>query len=344
MSDDTKLVGTESNDTINGDESHEIIVGDAGNDTINAGDGYDIVRGGSGNDVINGGAGHDVLLGDSGNDTIDGGSGNDTINGGTGDDTLTGGAGADRFVFNANAGNDTITDFNKTEDTIDLSMLPNALGFSDLTLTATSDGTGTIISHADLGGTITVDGVTPSEFTASMFSLPDGSTTSFHTSNPHTMQMVGDTLDSAGNCVAVLADAGNTQITGSAGRDRLLGGEGDDTITGGAHHDTLFGEEGDDTLDGGTGRNHIWGGSGEDTFVIQAQSINWIGDFENGQDQIDLSAFADVAELSDLTITAGDTGAVIDMSAYGGSYIFVKGVSVSDLDASDFIFHQPDEA
>lgn len=35
-----------------------------------------------------------------------------------GDDKLTGGAGADKFIFNANDGIDTITDFSPADDTI----------------------------------------------------------------------------------------------------------------------------------------------------------------------------------------------------------------------------------
>ena len=86
-----------------------------GNDTINAGAGDDIIYGNAGNDTINGG---------SGDDTINGGDGDDTINGGNGDDTLTGGAGDDEFIFdnsNGNIGKDTITDFDRSEDKINLS-------------------------------------------------------------------------------------------------------------------------------------------------------------------------------------------------------------------------------
>ncbi len=56
--------------------------------------------------------GNDVLRGGRGNDTILGDGGNDTLNGGRGDDSLTGGDGDDRFIYAANRGDDTITDFN----------------------------------------------------------------------------------------------------------------------------------------------------------------------------------------------------------------------------------------
>jgi len=72
------------------------------------------------NTEIFGGAGNDTIWAANGNDIIDGGSGNDTIFGGSGNDTLIGGTGSDIFQFTATAGNDTITDFSLTDDSIKL--------------------------------------------------------------------------------------------------------------------------------------------------------------------------------------------------------------------------------
>ena len=69
---------------------------------------------------INGGAGNDVLWGSNGNDTINGGEGDDTIFGGYGIDTLTGGDGSDVFQFTASSGVGVITDFDLTNDTMQL--------------------------------------------------------------------------------------------------------------------------------------------------------------------------------------------------------------------------------
>lgn len=87
----------------------------------------------TGNAVANkldGGAGNDKLDGKAGNDTLIGGTGNDTLMGGAGKDMLTGGAGNDVFDFNTlaesgitNATRDTITDFTRGQDKIDLSTL-----------------------------------------------------------------------------------------------------------------------------------------------------------------------------------------------------------------------------
>jgi Ca2+-binding RTX toxin-like protein len=83
--------------------------------------------------TITGTAQNNSLVGTSGNDTINGAGGNDTINGAGGDDALyghdgndvlTGGGGRDTFVFDSSTvragGIDRITDFNSTDDTIDL--------------------------------------------------------------------------------------------------------------------------------------------------------------------------------------------------------------------------------
>ena len=54
-------------------------------------------------------------------------AGNDILSGGTGNDTLTGGAGADTFIFTAldvkTYTTDTITDFTRGMDKIDLSQI-----------------------------------------------------------------------------------------------------------------------------------------------------------------------------------------------------------------------------
>lgn len=90
--------------------------------------------GGSGNDVILGNAGANSLQGNAGSDQLDGrsgndrllcGSGNDMLYGPGGADTLYGNSGADMFRFRAlsdslSTKRDTITDFKRGEDRIDL--------------------------------------------------------------------------------------------------------------------------------------------------------------------------------------------------------------------------------
>jgi len=95
-------------------------------ESIHAGAGDDIVDLTSGNFIltqgvsINGGSGDDVLWASNGNDTIDGGDGNYIIFGGYGIDTLTGGNGSDIFQFTASSGVGVVSDFDLTNDSIQL--------------------------------------------------------------------------------------------------------------------------------------------------------------------------------------------------------------------------------
>jgi Ca2+-binding RTX toxin-like protein len=91
--------------------------------------------GSSYNDTLNGNGSANILNGRGGKDIINGGGGADTIIGGGGGDQMTGGTGNDTFVFNyasdgpmsvtTYADMDTITDFVRGEDKIDLSALVN---------------------------------------------------------------------------------------------------------------------------------------------------------------------------------------------------------------------------
>lgn len=129
---DDQLEGGNGNDTLDGGLGTDRLLGGNDLDTLDGGDGDDFLDGGNDNDVLNGSAGSDRLLGQNGNDVLDGGAGidvllggngNDVLNGGLGDDQLTGGSGADVFSFLDLGGTDTITDFRRGSDKIDLSGL-----------------------------------------------------------------------------------------------------------------------------------------------------------------------------------------------------------------------------
>ncbi len=75
-------------------------------------------EGTSGNDTLIGTQAGDNIYGFAGNDTLNGGQGSDVLTGGRDSDVLTGSAGADQFVFTANDGADTISDFAINADLI----------------------------------------------------------------------------------------------------------------------------------------------------------------------------------------------------------------------------------
>jgi Ca2+-binding RTX toxin-like protein len=111
--------------------------------------GENTLIGSSFQDTLDGGRGHDVLLG---------GLGNDILIGGLGQDTLTGGIGNDVFKFKLRtesainkAFSDTITDFSKGEDKIDLSVID---GFSETSANDTFDWKGTAAFNSTSKGEV----------------------------------------------------------------------------------------------------------------------------------------------------------------------------------------------
>jgi Ca2+-binding RTX toxin-like protein len=78
-----------------------------------------IITGNGGNNTLTGAGGNDTLTSGAGNDKLLGGDGNDILVGRAGNDTLTGGGGQDLFTFySPNDKVDSITDFNRVDDTI----------------------------------------------------------------------------------------------------------------------------------------------------------------------------------------------------------------------------------
>ena len=279
---------------------------------------------------------------------------NDTLQGGTGDDTLSGGTGPDTFVFVEDSGNDTITDFYKSErDKIDLSGFNAKITWEELstkiTTVTNADNvvTGVRIDLSDWGGgTITLQGGirSVSDVTADMFELPDGSTRWLYGTED------ADTIDGgAGQDVIYGMEGGDTLrgggghdwLFGDEGADRLEGGGGDDLLMGGEGDDVLIAGEGDDMLVGGEGDDTLTGGGGADAFIFApGHGSDTITDFTQGEDTINLRAFTDITSFADLngSQVGGDTMIVLDANT--GDSIRLTGVQFSDLSASDFTFYQ----
>lgn len=118
-----KLKGGGFSDHFFGGTGDDKLFGQGGDDVLTGDQGKDKLFGGAGSDTLSGGADNDNLFGQDGDDVLTGDQGNDRLFGGEGDDTLSGGDGADRFIFAANSGDDSITDFEDGVDRIDLRKL-----------------------------------------------------------------------------------------------------------------------------------------------------------------------------------------------------------------------------
>lgn len=128
-------------------------------------------------------------------------------------------------------------------------------------------------------------------------------------------------------------------ISTGVGDDRIFSGAGDDRLNGGA---------GNDIINGGSGRDILTGGAGRDNFVFGSNESgtgsanrDYITDFENGVDKIDLTYLGPDAKY--IIQQMGDH-ALLKISADGdNSYEmqvnvgFAPGYSFSDFDAGDIL-------
>ena len=105
------LDGEAGDDIISGGPQADRIFGATGNDTIYGNGGKDLLIGGLGNDLIYGGPSADTILGGGGNDTIYGNGGKDSIDGGLGSDAIWLGSGKATVALTAGDGFDTINGF-----------------------------------------------------------------------------------------------------------------------------------------------------------------------------------------------------------------------------------------
>lgn len=145
----------------------------------------------------------------------------------------------------------------------------------------------------------------------------------------------------------LLGNAGDDALIGNEGNDYLNGGTGNDSLSGGQGVDKLVGGAGADVVNGGAGDDHLWGGNwsadgSADTFVFNAGTgKDYVHDFEDGIDLIDLSSY-DVTFDEVLAVTSTVNGStVIDLSALDGGLagdkIVLKSVDAGEMGITDFL-------
>lgn len=308
---DDAIKGTGENDTLHGLAGDDELLGYAGSDDIYGGLGEDVLSGRKGNDKLYGGEDDDILLGHQGRDTLEGGDGADIMIGGSSEDTLS--------YESSDAG-----------VTIDLDK-------------GTASG-----GHADGDIFLEMENITGSSYD-DYLKGDDGDNTLKGLAGNDTLYAYGgdDTVEGGSGRDRIKGGDGADDLSGGKGKDALFGGDGDDTLIGGDGHDRLEGGNDNDIIEGDTGRDRITGGAGNDTMTGGADADTFmfgdnfgadvITDFENGEDLLDFSDHSSLNSLADVLDAAvefsGNT-IIID----GSNSIVLTGVSMSELDASDFVF------
>jgi len=198
------------------------------------------INGTSTADTLSGGALDDVIIAGAGDDTINGGAGDDILIDGAGSDVMTGGAGADIFTFDPDGDDDTIQDFERGIDALDLSFFPllydpNALGFVS-----------TIY-----GASLTFQGESIYIYSSDFNPLTLAELTAIHPFNVDRPALVLGN-GSSGSGQTQIGTAANDTLVGTPLDDILTGNGGDDTLIGGAGADALYGGIGYDTANYGT--------------------------------------------------------------------------------------------
>lgn len=115
------------------------------------------------------------------------------------------------------------------------------------------------------------------------------------------------------------------------------GNEGNNTITGNKGDNVLTGMDGDDYLIGGKGNDRLFGGADQDMFDFRkGGGDDVVEDFVNGEDII-FTQFANdgpsIQDLIDNHAVAKNGGVLI---TYGDDSLFIKNMSLNQLDESDF--------
>ncbi len=210
------LRGFEGDDRIEGGDDVDVIGGGDGNDTLAGGEDDDFIVGNDGDDVLRGDGGDDILESGNGNDSLIGGLGADTLRPGIGNDTMTGDNGADVFVIGRSWGNDSITDFNINTDTLDFQG--SGLNIEDITVSAS--GSNTVLS--DGTNALTLTDVDTDSFNTSIddLILEAGSVTSHYTEFSEA-EGIADPTDEILTTTGILGDSNDRWVPDDDGITRV---------------------------------------------------------------------------------------------------------------------------
>ncbi|MEL6267570.1 MAG: hypothetical protein AAFR52_18330, partial [Pseudomonadota bacterium] len=265
------LIGTQSDDTLEGDAGANRLLGRFGNDVIIGGRGNDVLGGDGSDDLLEGGEGADELFGGNGSDTASYRSSSAAVTVKLFNGTATGGdaegdalvsienlTGSNRDdVLSGDAGANTLRG-GEGDDLIEGGRGNDALGGEggDDTLEG-GDGADRLF-----GG--------PGSDWARYESSDGGVTVALFNNTGTGAHAEGDRFFDIENLIGSF-DADH--LSGDAGANTIRGRADNDYLNGGRGNDSLFGENGDDTLEGGAGADRLVGGPGLDTAQYTSSSV-----------------------------------------------------------------------
>ncbi|CAN7437795.1 calcium-binding protein [Rhizobium sp. LjRoot254] len=112
------------------------------------------------------------------------------------------------------------------------------------------------------------------------------------------------------------------------------GNEGDNVLTGNKGDNVLKGMAGEDYLKGGKGDDRLFGGADQDVFDFRkGTGHDVVEDFVDGEDVIFTPFAGNEADLLANHLTQKNGGVLL---TYGDDSLFIKGVTLAELDESDF--------
>ncbi|MEI8014006.1 MAG: putative Ig domain-containing protein [Nitrospira sp.] len=231
------IIGLDGDDVLIGGSLDNILDGGGGNDVLLANEGQDQLLGGAGDDVMLGGTGEDVLLGGTGDDHLFGGDGNDQFDGGAGTDRLNGDAGQDTYIFGRGSGQDMLQDSPVEQSGPNTIQLTSRVSPNEVHLQARQ-------SEYGVNVVLTIDG-TEDELTllgAADASLLPISQLLFADGTHWETAEILPRIEG----VHLAAVPAGSFLVGTGFRDELVGAQGNDELNGLGDADRMVGGAGDD--------------------------------------------------------------------------------------------------
>ncbi|MDY0328369.1 MAG: hypothetical protein RBR07_08990, partial [Arcobacteraceae bacterium] len=351
------IMGSQGDDTIEGDSSNNVFDGNSGTDTIvfeNAGakvvanignevtlnsitytanqatgatigtdtiTNFENITGGSGDDTLIGNSGINIIYGGIGKDFIFGGEGDDKLYGEDGDDLIAGGEGHD--TIDGGEGSDTVTYADASSVIVNLRGATYGSGYVTYGVDEYTDKLYSIENVTGSDGDDTIQGNETNNTLDGAAGINTVSYSGAASGVVVNLGLQGQTQDTIGDGVDYLANFAN-----------LIGSSQVDILSGDANSNMINGGAGDDTIYGIGGSNYLYGGTGDDTIYGKVSGSDFV-DGGTGNNKIDYSNLdatnSIVVNLSQTTTyndENGDSQTVSAITVTGGNVDYIKNINV----------------